>query len=434
MGMNRPSQMASPANRGGWPAPNLPPEANRKPSGLWHAWVVLTGPGDDAPQRTLEQRSRLRRARLSSVVMFGMLVLAVGILPLGLKDPTHATLGADAVLVLAVLFAAVLNRFGQVTFAALVLVAVLLFAIAGAVLGAVNLDFIYLPAFDLLALVIAVAAAVLPRRLMWLAALAAIAFIVVDMFLQPRTPELDAFVATNGVYALMARPILLVLVTAILLHLLSWSLENEVRRADRAEEIAAMEHTIVEQKRQLDIGVQQILDTHVRVANGDFSARAPTTQDNVLWQIAASLNNLLSRLQKSGQAEHQLRRTEEEIYRLASAIRDAQSGRRPIWPAPTGTAADRILELLARPAMREPQGPPPALPPQRPGSFPSEPASGYFPNAGPPPPQMPQYPPQMPQYPPQMPQQQWPDLRPPSASPSPSPFSNPWALPADQES
>jgi len=55
---------------------------------------------------------------------------------------------------------------------------------------------------------------------------------------------------------------------------------------------------------------------------------------------------ILSRLQRSGQAEHHLRRTDEEIRRLAAAIDDAQAGRKPIWPAPTGTAADLILERI----------------------------------------------------------------------------------------
>src|SRR5690349_22119005 len=44
--------------------------------------------------------------------------------------------------------------------------------------------------------------------------------------------------------------------------------------------------------------------SHVRAANGDYTARAPLGQDNLLWQIASSLNNLLSRLQRSRSEEH----------------------------------------------------------------------------------------------------------------------------------
>src|SRR5260370_40527739 len=119
-----------------------------------------------------------------------------------------------------------------------------------------------------------------------------------------------------------------------------------VRRAERAEEIDALEHMIAEQKRQLDIGVQQILQTHIRAANGDFGARAPLGQDNALWQISSSLNNLLARLQRAGNAEYSLQRTEEELQRLAAALQDAQSGRRPIWPAPSGTSVDPIIEII----------------------------------------------------------------------------------------
>ena len=397
---------------------HAPPKVN------W--WLRLTSSGWDSPQRTIEEREKARRSRLTSWIIFGLLIADLLLIPVGSGDPS--TLGAVAVVGFGLLFAAALNRSGFVSFAGGLIV---LLICAGVMASLVSLpdglDVFSLPAYDLMAIAVVVAASLVSRGAAFAVAGLNVALIIVDFFLQTHASDLVQSVQTYGTLAILARPIALQVILAVVAYLWVRGTDEAIRRADRAEEIAAMEHAIVEQKRQLDIGVQQILDTHVRVANGDFSARAPTTQDNVLWQIAASLNNLLSRLQKSGQAEHQLRRTEEEVYRLASAIRDAQSGRRPIWPAPTGTAADRILELLARPAMREPQGPPPALPPQRSGSFPSEPASGYFPNAGPPPPQMPQ-------YPPQMPQQQWPDLRPPSASPSPSPFSNPWALPADQES
>jgi hypothetical protein len=151
---------------------------------------------------------------------------------------------------------------------------------------------------------------------------------------------------TLAIVALLSRPIALQIIIAVVAFLWVRGTDQAIRRADRAEEIAALEHTLADQKRQLDIGIQQILQTHVRAANGDYTARAPLGQDNILWQIASSLNNLLSRLQRSGQAEHQLRRTDEEIRRLASAIDDAQAGRKPIWPAPTGTAADLILERI----------------------------------------------------------------------------------------
>jgi hypothetical protein len=107
---------------------------------------------------------------------------------------------------------------------------------------------------------------------------------------------------------------ILQLITAIVLYLWARSTENALIRADRAEEIIAFERREraqqdleLEQKRQLDAGIQEILQTHIAVANGDLSVRAPLHQDHVLWQVAASLNNLIARLQSLSLSEREHR-------------------------------------------------------------------------------------------------------------------------------
>jgi hypothetical protein len=122
-----------------------------------------------------------------------------------------------------------------------------------------------------------------------------------------------------------------------------------------------MEHRLLEQKRQLEYGIDQILQTHVRVANGDFGARAPLTQDNVLFQIGSSLNNLLNRLGRAAQSEYVMKRTVDEIHRLRDSLQAARSGRKPLWPAPSGTPVDMLLDVIAGPA-RGPAIQPPGSP------------------------------------------------------------------------
>ena len=78
-------------------------------------------------------------------------------------------------------------------------------------------------------------------------------------------------------------------------------------------EIMALQRAITQQKQELESGIQQILQTHVQVANGDFTTRAPLTQDHLLWQVAHSLNNLLARLQRLNQAEAELQRAKFEV-------------------------------------------------------------------------------------------------------------------------
>jgi hypothetical protein len=153
-----------------------------------------------------------------------------------------------------------------------------------------------------------------------------------------------------------------------------------------------MEHHLAEQKYQMELGIREILNTHVRIANGDFGARAPLTQDNVLFQIAASLNNLLNRLSRAGQAEFLYQRTVIEIKRLRDSLLAARAGRQPLWPAPSGTPVDTLIEVIAgqqRPsgAAHLPPGDPywreapaGAYPPSAPGGRPGS-SNPYAPSA-----------------------------------------------------
>jgi hypothetical protein len=242
-----------------------------------------------------------------------------------------------------------------------------------------KLDVVYIPLYSLLAFGLLIAVSVLPPYMVFVVAAANTVFVIADVNYQPATKAMQAILDSPDRYTIIAQPVGLYVITSVVAYLWVRSTLGAIRRADRAEEIASLEHTLADQKRQLDIGIQQILQTHVRAANGDYTARAPLGQDNILWQIASSLNNLLSRLQRSGQAEHQLRRTDEEIRRLAAAIDDAQAGRKPIWPAPTGTAADLILERIrgGRRSAPQPSIQEQPLASQPMSGFPGDPRSGW---------------------------------------------------------
>jgi len=113
-----------------------------------------------------------------------------------------------------------------------------------------------------------------------------------------------------------------------------------------------------------------LLEVHVRLANGDFHVRAQAIRNPLLWQIGNSLNNLISRLSRFAQADFVLLRTQEESRRLAEAIDAWLHGRQAIWPAPSQTPIDPILDALRRGSSRGgtpqtnsiPQGPSQAQP------------------------------------------------------------------------
>jgi hypothetical protein len=297
--------------------------------------------------------------------LLGLLVTGGIFLTAGAEDiPTFlAILGGMAGVVIACFF----NRLGFVTVAGLLTTVVIIVASFSAILsspgGLLSPD--YVPSYDILVLAVVVAGSLLNPAAAFLVALFNSAAIAADfLVLQPHTADLTTEINQDGLGLMLGRPIGLEIFVAVVAYLWVSGTINAARRADQAEELAALEHAYAEQRRQLEIGVQQILATHVRIANGDFSARAPLSQDNVLWQIAASLNNLLGRLQKAGQAEYRLQRTDEEIDRLVVALRDLQAQRRPIWPAPAGTSADKLLAVLSPPRLR--QSNQPSQPGQRP--------------------------------------------------------------------
>ncbi len=331
-----------------------------------NAWLRLASWGWQYPLHTIADRERARRSRLAAWIILGLFIADAIILPIGIGD-----VGSEsAVLILAIglVGAVMLNRAGRVGLTGALLSALIILAAAGAVVAyPLGLTLDALPAFDLLAIATVVAASVLPRRAAFFVATINIVIIVLVFFLMHHAADLQKELNDKTLYptpliaslALLARPIALQVILAVVAYLWVRGTDDAIRRADRAEEVATLEHTIVEQKRQLDIGIQQILQTHIRVANGDFTARAPLGQDNVLWQISSSLNNLLARLQRAGNAEYHMRRTEEELQRLAAALRDAQAGRRPIWPAPSGTAVDPVIEIITG-ANRSSLPPPPS--------------------------------------------------------------------------
>jgi hypothetical protein len=351
-----------------YPTPPGMPDARPLPPGYPRAtarsfspltwWLHLTSTGWQHPPVNFAESELARRSRLASLLFLGLLITGGIFLTAGAGDiPTLlAILGG----MLGVVIACILNRLGLVWGAGIIATLVLIAAVFGAVLSAPGGQLApdYLPAYDILVLAVVVAGSLLTPSAAFYVAIVNSAAIAVDfLVLQSHSSDLTAEINQDGIGLLLGRPIGLEIAVAVVAFLWVSGTISAARRADRAEEVAALEHAYAEQRHQLEIGVQQILATHVRIANGDFGARAPLTQDNVLWQIAASLNNLLGRLQKAGQAEYRLQRTDEEIDRLVMALRDLQAQRRPIWPAPAGTSADKLLAVLAPPRLRQPNQP-----------------------------------------------------------------------------
>jgi len=311
-------------------------------------WLRLTSSGWNLPQTTIEQRERMRRSQLASWIILGLLVADIVLLPVGIND--FGTL--SAIIVVGLLAAAFLNRLGYVTWAGILIIFLLCGGVFSSLLiqsGGLALD--ALPAYDLLAITVIVAASVLPRWSAFIVAAVNTGLMFLDFWLQPHAGNLQQELQSypsflSGALALLARPVAFQIVLAIVAYLWVLGANTALARADRAEELAALEHEIAEQRYELESGVQEILQALVQVANGKLAVRVPVSHEHLLWQIASAINNLLNRLQRASIKEHEFYRTRVEIERLAAALEDIQAGRPAFWPAPSGTPVDLLIECL----------------------------------------------------------------------------------------
>ena len=287
-------------------------ERNIRESALeW--WYRHFAPAGSTAVASLALRERVRRGRTASIVMLIFMLFLLAILLLAVLQQDYLQAIAAGAGIGGSILALLLNRMGWIKAAGL-LVLVTVYAgeiislVVSGGLTATNtflLDFTVIPAVIVLAFFSA--SSLFP--VVWLN-------IVLTWGLVVYGPH-DVTI-TNMLYhaplQIFAHVYILQLIIASTLYLWARSTELALQRADRAEEIVALEkrenerkQLELEEKNQLDSGIQQILQTHVAVANGDLSARAPLSQDHVLWHVAMSLNNMIARLQSMTNTESELR-------------------------------------------------------------------------------------------------------------------------------
>ncbi len=311
-------------------------------------WYSLSAPAEPGQDASLAQRDLFRRGRLASVILLMMVFTVAAFIPLALFSFNTHTLPIVLSLLVVCCIALFVNRLGYVTAVGIFVVAsidaALILTIVTAPILALNIN--SLPVFDLFILSELAAVSILPAAAVFVVALLNCSYIVASLLLMPHSADLGHLMA-NSLYSVLIRPVALRVIVALVTYLWVRNAQDAIARADHAEVVARLEHTIAQQKLDLDYGVQQLLRTLVQAANGDMSVRTPLAKEHVLWQVAVSLNTLLARLQRSSQSEYELQRLRAEIAWLAGAMRDAKNRRLPLPPASGSALIDPINRELS---------------------------------------------------------------------------------------
>jgi hypothetical protein len=294
-------------------------------------WYRLTSPAEPERSASFKEQERFRRGRTGSQIILGLYLLLIISIPAGFVGTNEYLIPIVIASVISLIVATVLNRVGKIgPSGILVVLTFIAFPTLNIVTTPGGLGMEVLPLFGLLVLPLLCAVSFLPPWWVFIVALGNCLFTWFSLIYLPHTAELDAILAI-AFFGIITPIILIQIIVSIVAFAWVQGTTQALIRADNAEEVVKLEHDLgqqakitAQQKQQLEASIQKIVETHMRVANGDYSARAPLTDENILWQISGPLNNLLARTQNLRQEAAQLQyalqqaRGENERLRRAS--------------------------------------------------------------------------------------------------------------------
>ena len=332
-----------------------PAAARRRWSPLrwWYRLSVPGAEGDDS------QEDVLSRSKLASILLLITFIGVIAFVPAALtSDDLHVVPPVIGLFMMACL-GVILNKRGKTAAAGILIVASLDAALIFSLLSYPHFTLTQnaVPIYDMFVLSDIIAISLLPINSILYISFYHSVFMLADIILQPHTPDLQVLI-DQTTYSFMVRPLTIQIVVALVTYLWVRNTMRALERANKAELIAKLEHTIALQRKDLDEGIQQILYTLVQAANGNLNVRAPLAQQNVLWQVGVGLNTLLARLQRVNQNERELTRMKMEIRRLIAQVQEAKSRQAILWLRPGGTELDMLIsELMGCVLRQQPTGP-----------------------------------------------------------------------------
>ncbi|GCE09410.1 hypothetical protein [Dictyobacter aurantiacus] len=331
-------------NNQGW-SPQELVEENKQRTGLigwWYANTALPTPPSSA---SFVEREAARKSQLTATIIFWLLVCFILFIPGCLTLPNPFVIWADAIMIVFSFIAIFFNRSRWPQGAGLLLTLGFEIALTLVIFTTWPLDEPSIQQYELFVFGELLCVSLLSSSSVFIVMLYNIGIILASLFLQPHTAVLNHDLQMQLI-PIIIRPVGVQFLVAFVSWLWVNSASKALKRADRAEMIAYLEHQLVDEREHLQQGINQILQTHVEVANGNLKARAPLNQDNVLWQIARSLNMLLDRLQRSVIQEQRLKRMEMAVQAQVQAIQQAeQQNEKPVLNF-TQTELDMLIAAL----------------------------------------------------------------------------------------
>ena len=346
---------SSPLSQSPWSQQSNEEQENNK-SSIIDWWVRITSPTPNNSRKT----RHAWREEVASLIFLPILLNVLLPIPAALNRPIQLVI--LGVVFLIDIGALLLKRAGFMTAAGLILMTMTELGLCTSILNlGGHFDSVNLPLYDDLIQVSLLSMAFFPPLVAFGIALINCGFLVATLMLLPHASNLSQHLATS-ILGVVISPITLQIIATFLAYIIVAALIKAIRRADKAERLAELESQVIEQQRkdiqlkeQLNFGITEILLTLNEAANGNFAARAPLKQDNALWRIGYSINNLLARVQGFRNEKAELEKTRQVAAQLTMMLKTGQRLTLESW---TGTCLDSIVvELMRSTSLPQSQSP-----------------------------------------------------------------------------
>ena len=317
---------------------------------IWWYGIALPQRG---PDTNPHERERTRYARLTCIFLLIFIVIFVPLSPIMIFDsPMSPSSPPIAIGMLACLAGSfILGRLGRNIPSAAFIILYNMLSVTGP-LATNPLDPSLLPLFGVFSIAVILAGALMPPvAALVVGILGSLDIILLTIFV-PHTLAYNTMMS-NGLFTItLILPVALQLIAAVITFVIMRNLIATIRRADRAEEIVALQQQVtqhirsqVQQKQQLEDGFRRIAETHARISNGDPNARVSLTEGHVLWNIAVPLNTLLNRVQRMKVESDMLMATYQSSYQVAHMLHQAIASDQvaSVNLPPTGTPLDPVV-------------------------------------------------------------------------------------------
>jgi hypothetical protein len=316
-----------------------------RPFDFFQWWNTLTRPIELPNNAHFIKRDNYRKACLFSHITFFLLIMLCLFVPICLFLQIRHIIPIVSGQILVSCACLYLNRTGKTVTARVVQVISFEITLTCIILITTPTTNTSIQIFDILIIGELLAASLLSIRSMFLVILYNALFIWLNINYPPHT--LATLVSIHSPFIpLLVHAIGLQFVIAGVSSIWVYNIRHAIRLADKTEMVALLEHTLTEQQKELESGIEQILQTHVQVANGNLNARVPLAQNHVLWHIARALNNLLTRLQRTSQAEKELHRVEQAVTATIMTMQNSNQRRQQTRIPFTQTAIDPLIATM----------------------------------------------------------------------------------------